>query len=128
MIKLSLFLLVLSFNILWKELTLSVIELAIVLLYAGEDGQGVDGGAGHAGSHAVLETKAIILSERPANLPIGVGTPSAACPPPPSPSASRWPACCRPPHHCGCPPPPSSWGEICSSGWRGRTQTLEEEF
>jgi hypothetical protein len=52
-----LFLYVLSFNILWKELTLSVIELAIVLLYAGEDGQGVDGGAGHAGSHTVLEMK-----------------------------------------------------------------------
>ena len=46
-----------SLNILWKKLTLSVIEPAIVLLYAGEDGQGVDGGAGHAGSHTVLEIK-----------------------------------------------------------------------
>ena len=44
-----------SLNILWKKLTLSVIELAIVLLYAGEDGQAVDGCAGHAGSHTVLE-------------------------------------------------------------------------
>jgi hypothetical protein len=57
MIKLWLFLDFFGFYILWKELTLSVIELAIVLLYAGEDGQGVDGGAGHAGSHTVLEIK-----------------------------------------------------------------------
>ena len=55
MIKLWLFWGILSFTILWKELTLSVIELAIVLLYAGEDGQAVDGCAGHAGSHTVLE-------------------------------------------------------------------------
>ena len=50
---------VFSFNSSWKQLTLSVIGLAIVLLYAGEDGQAVDGCAGHARSHTVLEIKKV---------------------------------------------------------------------
>ena len=38
-----------------KELTLSVIELAIVLLHAGQDGQAVHRGAGDTGGYTVLQ-------------------------------------------------------------------------
>ena len=109
------------------QLTLCIKELSIILLYAGEDGQLVDGGAGHTGGHTVLQQKHVIRSnfKYATNLPTVVGTPSPPYRPPPSPSPSRCPACHRPPHHCGCPPLPSSWGQIWSTGRRGRNQTLK---